>query len=166
MKFLTVSIAVFSFAMFAQTSVEAKLDRKQIAGSYISQAFEATNSSGQVSDIRNELLVLHCDETAARYISTSIGSLYASQNDNGIELTPSFGTWEIDGNTVKAVFFDFFNHTPCTPEARTNKQGTAAKKSDYAATVVDCTPAAQVIAVEYDLFTYTIKFSHEKNGKF
>jgi hypothetical protein len=158
MKFMYSTLAAVSMMAFMQMDAKRDpIDRDKIPGTYISEYFETRSSSGALVDIRSELLTLHADGTAERYISTSIGSSLASQNNNGIELTPSLGTWEVDykHNTVKAVFFDWFNFAPCD----------TASTCDISC-LNDCPPADQVISYEYDRITYTIRFADIKDCKY
>ena len=65
---------------------------------------------------------------------------------------------EVDSkhNTVKAVFFDWFNFAPCD----------TASTCDSVPCLNTCPPADQVISYEYDRITYTIKFSDIKDCKY
>lgn len=133
------------------TVLEGRVDGSKYAGTYLSEPFEAGVPETGAPDIRSELLVLHADGTAARYISTSIGSFATDQNVGGIALTPSFGTWEVvsdcERNVARAVFFDYFN---------LSKAGCEADECD----------ALQQLWTEYDRITYTLRFEDVVNGKY
>ena len=164
MKFLNVALATFCMMTFMQ--LEAKLDPKKIPGTYISEVFATTPNGSTQTNARSELLVLHADGTGARYSSTSIGSFAVSQNEGGIELTPSFGTWEIDckDDSVKAVFFDHSNLPPCIPCVPSSCADSKPDSKPAIPKVVHLQPSK--FRSNMTGFTYTLRFFDVKDCKY